>query len=243
MQKAHLRVVAPTAVFGSVASENKTVTNEPIPVAPATSPAEPQSSTEWNLGARIRPPRKRRNSELRAQEYLTSSEVEKLIAAAGDNRHGHRDATMILVAFRHGLRSAELVTLRWDAVDFDRGELHVARAKSGSGATHPLTGRELRMLRRLKREQSPASPFVFTSERGAPFATGGFRTLVARLGAAAGFDFRVHPHMLRHACGYKLANDGVDTRSLQAYLGHRNIQHTVRYAELAPTRFRDFWKD
>jgi site-specific recombinase XerD len=106
-----------------------------------------------------------------------------------------------------------------------------------------LTGRELRALRRLKREQDPASPFLFTSERGAPFATGGFRTLMARLGEAAGFDFRVHPHMLRHACGYKLANDGVDTRSLQAYLGHRNIQHTVRYTELAPTRFKDFWRD
>jgi type 1 fimbriae regulatory protein FimB/type 1 fimbriae regulatory protein FimE len=98
-------------------------------------------------------------------------------------------------------------------------------------------------LRRLQREQEPKSSFVFTSERGAPFATGGFRTLLARLGEAAGLDFRVHPHMLRHACGFKLANAGVDTRSLQAYLGHKNIQHTVRYAELAPNRFKDFWDD
>jgi site-specific recombinase XerD len=104
-------------------------------------------------------------------------------------------------------------------------------------------GRELRALRRLRREQEPQSPFVFSTERAGPFTTAGFRKMVARLGAAAKFDFRVHPHMLRHACGYKLANDGVDTRSLQAYLGHKNIQHTVRYTELAPTRFKGFWED
>ena len=133
------------------------------------------------------PPRKRRNAELRAREYLTSTEVEKLIAATGDNRHGHRDATMVLIAFRHGLRSAELVALRWDSVDFDRSQIHVARVKGSAASVHPLTGRELRVLRRLHREQSPKSSFVFTSERGAPFATGGFRTLIARLGKVAGY--------------------------------------------------------
>jgi type 1 fimbriae regulatory protein FimB/type 1 fimbriae regulatory protein FimE len=174
---------------------------------------------------------------------LTNSEVERLITAASHNRNGHRDATMILIAYRHGLRPVEAVGLRWDASDFSHGRLHVARAKSGSTSVHPLSGRELRALRRLQRDQEPASPFVFVSERGAPFTTAGFRKMVARLGVAAGFDFLVHPHMLRHAAGYKLANDGVDTRSLQAYLGHKNIQHTVRYTELAPTRFKDFWRD
>jgi hypothetical protein len=98
-------------------------------------------------------------------------------------------------------------------------------------------------LRRLQREQDPKSPFVFTSMRDSPFTTAGFRKMVARLGVAAKFDFLVHPHMLRHACGYKLANDGVDTRSLQVYLGHKNIQHTCRYTELSPKRFKDFWRD
>ena len=189
------------------------------------------------------PPRRRRNAEVRSREYLTNVEVNRLINAAGDNRNGHRDATMVLVAYRHGLRAAEVVTLRWDAVDFNHGRLHVSRAKNGSPSVHPLSGRELRVLRRLQREQEPTSPFVFTSERGSPFTTAGFRKMVARLGVAAGFDVPVHPHMLRHACGFKLANDGVDTRSLQAYLGHKNIQHTVRYTELAPTRFKDFWRD
>jgi integrase len=195
------------------------------------------------VGDRPRPPRRRRNAELRAREYLTDAEVNRLILAAGNNRHAHRDATMVLVAYRHGLRAAELVTLRWDAIDFAHGRLHVSRLKGSSESVHPLSGRELRALRRLKREQEPQSPFIFTSERGAPLTTAGFRKLIARLGVAAKFDFPVHPHMLRHACGYQLANRGVDTRSLQAYLGHRNIQHTVRYTELAPTRFKNFWHD
>jgi len=121
-------------------------------------------------------------------------------------------------------------------------KLHVNRAKNGSPSVHPLAGLELRALCRLKRE-SPETPFVFVSERGSPFTTAGFRKMVARLGAAAGFNYAVHPHMLRHACGYKLANDGVDTRTLQHYLDHKNIQHTVRYTELSPHRFKGFWKD
>jgi len=192
---------------------------------------------------RRRPPPRRRNAEVRAREYLTDGEIARLITAAGKNRYGHRDAIMVLVAYRHGLRAGELITLRWDAIDFAHGRLHVSRLKGSSESVHPLSGRELRALRRLRREQDPASPFIFTSERGAPFTPAGFRKMFARLGAAAGFDFPVHPHMLRHACGFKLANDGVDTRSLQAYLGHRNIQHTVRYTELAPTRFKNFWHD
>jgi integrase len=195
------------------------------------------------VGDRRSPPRRKRNAEVRAREYLTDGEIARLIAVAGENRHSHRDGFMVLVAYRHGLRAAELVTLRWDAIDFAHGRLHVRRLKGGSESVHPLSGRELRALRRLKRGQEPHSPFIFTSERGAPFTPAGFRKMIARLGVATGFDFPVHPHMLRHACGFKLANDGVDTRSLQAYLGHRNIQHTVRYTELAPTRFKNFWHD
>ncbi len=150
---------------------------------------------------------------------------------------------MILIAFRHGLRAAELVDLRWDQIDFGKpAVLHVRRLKNGTPATHPLSGRELRDLRRLQRESQP-SDFVFVTERGAPFAVRGFQAMVERAGKAAGFAFKIHPHMLRHACGYKLANDGVDTRALQAYLGHRSIQHTVRYTELSPDRFKRFWKD
>ena len=188
-------------------------------------------------------PRRRPNAQLRTREYLTATEVERLMAAARGNRYGHRDATMALLAYRHGLRASELVDLRWDQVDFRTGTLHVRRVKKGTPSTHPIPGDELRALRRLQREQEPRSPFVFTSERGAPFTTAGFARMIERAGTEAKFGFKAHPHMLRHACGYALANKGHDTRALQAYLGHKNIQHTVRYTELSPTRFKDFWRD
>jgi site-specific recombinase XerD len=188
-------------------------------------------------------PRRRPNAELRTREHLTEAEVERLMAKAKDNRWGHRDATMILVAYRHGLRVSELVDLRWDQIEFTSATLHVRRVKKGTPSTHPILGDELRALRRLQREQEPRSSFAFVSERGAPFTTAGFSRVVERAGVAAKLGFKAHPHILRHACGSKLANDGHDTRALQAYLGHKNIQHTVRYTELSPTRFKDFWRE
>lgn len=143
---------------------------------------------------------------------------------------------------RHGLRVSELIDLRWEQLDFQTATLHVRRVKQGTPSTQPIQGDEMRALRRLQREQEPKSPFVFTSERGAPFGVSGFARLVERAGKQAGLSFKAHPHMLRHACGFALANKGHDTRALQAYLGHKNIQHTVRYTELAPTRFRSFWQ-
>jgi type 1 fimbriae regulatory protein FimB/type 1 fimbriae regulatory protein FimE len=181
------------------------------------------------------------NEAYRTREHLTQAEVERLIEAAKANRWGHRDATMIRVAYRHGLRASELVDLRWDQIDFDTANLHVRRVKQGSEATHPILGDEMRALRKLRREQKP-SPYIFTSERGSPFTTAGFARLVERAGESAGLGFPAHPHMLRHATGFALANAGHDTRAIQAYLGHKNIQHTVRYTALSPTRFKDFFR-
>ena len=187
-------------------------------------------------------PRRPKNAVLRTRENLTDGEVGKLIAAVGDNRHSHRDALMVLLAYRHGLRAAEVVDLRWEQIDFKTASLHVRRVKNGTPSTHPLTGRELRELRRHLRE-SAKSPFIFVSERGAPLSAPGFSRMIERAAAVAKLGIKAHAHMLRHACGYKLANDGVDTRSLQAYLGHRNIQNTTRYTALAPDRFKGFFRD
>ncbi len=193
--------------------------------------------------SRVRPPRGVPNSTVRTREYLTPDEVERLIAAAKSiGRHGHRDATLILVAYRHGLRVSELAALRWDQFDLSRGLLHVNRLKNGTPTNQPIRGPEIRALRRLQREY-PASPYVFTTERKGPLTGSTIRKLVARAGQFAGLPFPVHPHMLRHACGYKLANDGHDTRAIQHYLGHKNITHTTRYTELASDRFRAFWRD
>jgi integrase len=182
------------------------------------------------------------NAELRTREYLTPSEVEKLSKEARRGRYGHRDTTLILIAFRHGLRAAEICDLEWSQIEFGRSaSLHVRRVKNGKPSVHPLRGDEVRALSELRR-QFPDSAFVFTTERCGPFTPDAVNRLIKRIAERAGFDFQVHAHMLRHACGYALANAGHDTRAIQDWLGHRSIQHTVKYTELAPIRFRNFWR-
>lgn len=190
-----------------------------------------------------RPPTKPKNKERRSREYLSSGEIDKLIKATRNiGRYGHRDATMILLAYRHGLRVSELVSLRWSQFDLKHGLFHVVRQKNGIDSTHPLYGVELRALQKIRRE-SPGSQFVFLTERGSPMTDSTFRKMLYRAGEMAKLDLPVHPHMLRHSCGFKLANDGQDTRSIQYYLGHKNIQNTVPYTQISPNRFKDFWKD
>jgi type 1 fimbriae regulatory protein FimB/type 1 fimbriae regulatory protein FimE len=187
--------------------------------------------------------RRKKNSEYRTREYLLGEEVESLMKAAkARGRYGLRDATMILVAYNHGLRVCELTNLQWTMIDFKAGLLHVVRAKKGTPSTHNLSGAELRALRALQREKG-AGRFVFMSERGAPVSDDGFRKMLERLSPEAGLSFKAHPHMLRHACGFRFANEGKNTRDLQLYLGHKNIQHTVRYTELSARVFDGWLKD
>jgi type 1 fimbriae regulatory protein FimB len=191
----------------------------------------------------MNPPLKIANAERRSREHLTPGEIDRLIGAAQRlGRHGDRDAAMILLAYRHGLRVSELVSLRREQVDLHQGLLHVRRSKNGLPSTHPLRGPELRALRKVLRDYQE-TPYVFVSERRAPMTAATFRKLVARAGDAARLGMPIHPHMLRHSTGFKLANDGQDTRAIQLYLGHRNIRHTAHYTQLAPDRFNDFWKD
>ena len=183
---------------------------------------------------KVTPPRRRKNADVRAREHLEPAEVEKLMAAARTSgRHGPRDVALVMLMYAHGLRVSEAVSLRWEQVRLDEQQIYVARRKNGKASTHRLEGRELRALRALKAD----SPYVFASERGGPMTASNVRKLITRLGAAADIGFPVHPHMLRHACGYKLVNSGLDTRLIQDYLGHRNIAHTVRYTQLAADRF------
>ena len=204
--------------------------------APVTPPPIPER-------ARVSPGGRPKNADVRSREHLTDDEVTRLMKAAGaTGRYGARDAALILLMYRHGLRVCEAVRLRWDAVDLDQAHLSVTRAKAGIPSVHPLRGPELRALRNVRR-QWPNSPYVFVSERGGPMTTANVRMMVARCGRVAKLPFPVHPHQLRHACGFALANAGQDTRAIQHYLGHRNIQHTVRYTEMAPNRFRNFFPD
>lgn len=190
-----------------------------------------------------KPPKRIKNSKRRPREYLTPNEIEKLLNASKQiGRYGSRDAAMILMAYRHGLRVSELIALKWSQIDLKQGLLHVNRLKNGITSTHPLFGPELRALRVVKRDY-PDTEYVFMTERKSPITDSTFRKIVARAGREAKLGMPIHPHMLRHSTGFKLANDGQDTRSIQHYLGHKNIQHTVRYTEISPVRFKGFWKD
>jgi integrase len=198
-----------------------------------------KSSSSDNVLRKV--PVRPKNSEVRSREYLTLDEVEALMKAAGNvGRHPHRDRTLILTMFRHGLRVSEAVDLRWAQVNFKAGSIHINRLKNGKPATHFLEGDELRALRRLRREQT-RSPFIFVTERGGPLTRSTVNKLITRAGEDAQFAFPAHPHMLRHACGYYLANKGIDTRTIQDYLGHVSITHTVRYTELSPQKFKGLW--
>jgi len=186
-------------------------------------------------------PGRPKNRDVRSREHLLPDEVDALMKAAGQvGRHRLRDRALILVAYRHGLRVSELVGLKCDQFDLKRGQVHINRLKNGSAATHPIEGDELRLLRRLQRRY-PDTPFVFTTERGGPMTRSTVSKLIARAGQNADIGFPAHPHMLRHGTGYYLANKGIPTRTIQAYLGHRSIQHTVRYTELSPKAFRGIW--
>ncbi len=171
------------------------------------------------------PPIRQRNQASRTREYLTPDEVERIIVAArhAGGRLAERDALLIMMAYRHGLRASELIALRWDQIDLKPGTLHVARLKHGSPSTHPPRGPELRSLRAWKREQHDATQYIFTSLRGSPMTRRTVHHVVAEAPKAADIEFRF-TLMLRHATGYYLANAGQDTRAIQLYFGHKNIR-------------------
>ncbi|MEL6500914.1 MAG: tyrosine-type recombinase/integrase [Cyanobacteria bacterium J06623_1] len=200
-----------------------------------------QITVQLLFSAKFLPPPKKPST--REREYLRSPEVQAMIHAAKKvGRHGVRDGGTILLMFRHGLRTAELVALKWTQIDLTGGYIEVHRVKHGHDSIHPLRSPELRALRQIKRDYADTS-YVFVSERKAPLSTRSIRHIVARSGELAGLSFQVHPHQLCHACGYYLAAQGHDTRAIQDYLGHKNIHHTVRYTQMSPQRFENFWMD
>ena len=200
------------------------------------------SSTQIPKSAKL-VKKRQKNIDLRSREYLSIHEIEQIKKAARNcGRHGHRDDTLILLMFRHGLRVGEIITLRWEQVDFQQGFLHVKRIKNGLASTHPLRGVEIRALRKLKRVYNN-SVYVFVSERQAPLTKRTVQHIVTRAGRLADLDFTIHPHMLRHSTGFYLANKGHDTRAIQSYLGHANIKNTVIYTALSHQRFNEFWDD
>ena len=180
-----------------------------------------------------------KNSEYRSREHLTLDEVNSLLEVAQLSpsfRYPDRDYALMLIAFRHGLRASEASNLKWDAIDLKGKTVYINRVKKSDAGIHPLQADEVEALQAV-RAAFPNGNYVFQSERGTRLSEDSIASVVEKAGKVAGFSFKVHPHQLRHACGYYLANKGYDTRMIQAWLGHRNIQHTVRYTQLAPGRF------
>jgi len=189
------------------------------------------------------PPRTKTNKELREREFLTEDEIDALRKAIRTySRNADRDEALILFMFRHAFRVSEIASLKWEQVDLKKGRLYVKRLKKGLDSTHPIGGTELRFFRKLLREERKGT-HVFMSERKAPLSIRTIHKIVADAGKFAGLSFTVHPHMLRHACGYYLANKGTDTRAIQLYMGHSNIQNTAIYTQLSSKRFTDFFED
>jgi site-specific recombinase XerD len=183
------------------------------------------------------------NEEVRPREYLEREEVQMLVrAAAKVGRHPLRDSTMILMADRHGYRAEELCRLKWIMVEFHPrdSKLSVYRLKGSDDSKQFLSRDEVIRLKKLKTMPKYAGQYVFAQERGDRLTPGAFWKIVKRAGEVAGFSFPLHPHMLRHACGYRLTNEGRDTRSVQAFMGHRKPKNAEIYTRMSPDRFRDF---
>lgn len=180
-----------------------------------------------------------KNRKVERRSFLSAQEVTQLLSAAKTTRYPIRDRALILLTFRHGLRASEAVCLKWSLIDLRAARLQVTRFKGSDDSVQSLEADEVRLLQALKKA-SPESAFVFVSERGSLMTADNFLKLMAKLGKQAGFTFNCHPHQLRHGAGYQLVNAGVSTRTIQAYLGHRNIKHTELYTKLNASAFKDF---
>jgi type 1 fimbriae regulatory protein FimB len=181
---------------------------------------------------------------MRDRKHLVAAEVEKLMEAAKGGRHAARDRCLLLLMFRHGLRVSEACGLRLSQVDTDSRVLLVARLKQGLSTTYPLRGDELRVIKAWLVERArmkPGTNAFFISEWRRPLSRKTTWLMIRDYGRRAGLPVEAHPHMLRHACGFALADQGADTRLIQDYLGHRNIQHTVKYTATNPARFERLW--
>jgi site-specific recombinase XerD len=176
------------------------------------------------------------------RNFLTEPEVKRLLESARRGRHGTRDYLMVLLTYRHGLRVSELIDIRLRDLDLDTARIHVRRRKGSLSTIQPIEGDELRAIRSYLRERGNVRlPYLLLSERG-PLTRQAVNYLLKEMGQRAKLVINVHPHMLRHSTGYYLANKGFDTRLIQDYLGHRNINHTVKYTRTAASRFEGLWR-
>ena len=176
----------------------------------------------------------------RKKDFLTEQEVDRLREAARAGRHGARDDCLILMMYRHGLRASEAAELTLNDLDLSTSRIWIGRLKGSLSTHHPIPGDELRVIKRYLAKREDDLPWLFVTERGGQMTRKAIYNLVTRIAERAGLQ-DVHPHTLRHSCGYYLANRGTSERVMQDYLGHRNPRHTMRYTRVASSRFDDLW--
>ncbi len=173
-------------------------------------------------------------------EYITEAEFEQMIKSARSGRHAERNVALLRLSFEHGLRASEVAQARLTQVKINEARFMVKRLKGSLSTEHPLSGEAVRALRAYLRTREDKLPWVFVTERGEPFTRQGLHYLIGSIAKRAGLH-HVHPHMLRHGCGFALANRGRDTRLIQDYLGHKDIKNTVLYTRTAARRFEGLW--
>lgn len=188
----------------------------------------------------ITPIRTTKNRDVRSREHLLESEVYEMVKVVRKkSQNSTRDICLILMMYRHGFRVSEIAELKWDQIDFEKQTVLVVRLKGGIDSVHDLSGEEIRYLRKLQRKKD--SRYVFLSQRGAPMTSQAIYRMFRNLEKYLKWDFPIHPHMLRHACGYALADKGVDVRRIQMYMGHSNVQNTVIYTQLSGKSLKNIW--
>lgn len=184
---------------------------------------------------------------MKRRRYLTAHEVSCMMDAVRSGSNGARDYCLILLGFRHGMRISELLGLRYQDMDLHAGRISIQRLKNGFSTIHPLMPDELDAIRIWSRVRSTwrgaaGTEVLFLSRKGGAMSRQQAYRIIRSAGERAGTVTSTTPHMLRHACGYELAERGADTRLIQDYLGHRNIRHTVRYTASNAARFVGLWE-
>jgi integrase len=180
------------------------------------------------------------NDHEKSKDFLSDAEIKILLAASKKTRYPKRNYLLLLMIYRHGLRVSEAIAIKKSDVNIKESRIWVNRLKSGLSVKQPISGDELRAIKRYLNSRDDNLPWLFVNERGLPLTRQAINYIVNVVASSANLE-NVHPHTLRHSCGFYLANKGYDLRLIQDYLGHRDPKHTAYYTRVVSKRFEKLW--